>query len=245
MLHKLRFLSFFVLIAALLSACSGINPSANPSSSPTSQAASQALIPLTAAQATETLAAAQPAAPSSTAALPAATAVPSPAVTQAAVACKAPAALTPAETEGPYFKAGSPETTSLIGPGITGTHLLLTGYVLTQDCQPVANALLDFWQANAQGQYDNSGYTLRGHQFTDAGGRYQLETIVPGLYPGRTLHIHVKVQAPNGPILTSQVFFPGIQQNDSDSIYNPRLLIAVQDTSVGMLGSYNFVISLK
>ncbi len=41
-------------------------------------------------------------------------------------------------------------------------------------------------------------------------GRYTLETIVPGEYPGRTQHIHVKVQAPNGPILTTQIYFPGV-----------------------------------
>lgn len=72
----------------------------------------------------------------------------------------------------------------------------------------MAHALLDFRQANTQGQYENTGYTLHGHQYTDASGRYQLETIVPGLYPGRTLHIFIKVQALNRPILTTQVFFP-------------------------------------
>jgi hypothetical protein len=61
---------------------------------------------------------------------------------------------------------------------------------------PAANALLDFWQANPNGAYDNTGYTLRGHQYTDANGYYTLTTIVPGIYPGRTEHIHVKVQAP-------------------------------------------------
>ena len=96
-----------------------------------------------------------------------------------------------------------------------GVQLVLTGYVLTADCKPVAHALLDFWQADSGGNYDNSGYTLRGHQYSDATGRYQLVTVVPGLYPGRTEHIHVKVQAPNGPLLTTQLFFPGVQSNDS------------------------------
>ena len=125
-----------------------------------------------------------------------------------ALQCTSPAALSPALTEGPYFKANSPERTSLLEPGMTGTKLMLTGYVLTTDCQPVANALVDFWQADAEGQYDNSGYTLRGHQFTDANGRYQLETVVPGLYPGRTEHIHVKVQAPWRSCADHPVVFP-------------------------------------
>jgi protocatechuate 3,4-dioxygenase beta subunit len=141
--------------------------------------------------------------------------------------------------EGPFFTPRSPERTSLLEPGITGTTLKLTGYVLTQNCQPVAGALVDFWQADTEGQYDNSGYKLRGHQFTDEAGRYQLETIMPGLYPGRTEHIHVKVQAPNGPVLTTQLFFPGVAGNESDSIFDPSLVVNQQDAQTA---TFNFVI---
>ena len=158
-------------------------------------------------------------------------------------ACSSPASQTPAATEGPYFKANTPERASLIETGMEGPHLALSGYVLTVDCQPVANALLEFWQANAEGQYDNSGYTLRGHQFSDANGRYKLETIVPGLYPGRTEHIHVKVQAPDGPILTTQLFFPEVMSNQSDQIFDPALLIAIEANSEALLGSFDFIIS--
>ncbi len=161
-------------------------------------------------------------------------------------ACKSPAALTPAVTEGPYFTAGSPERATLIDSNTQGMILTLTGTVLTADCQPVAHALLDFWQANSEGQYDNAGYTLRGHQFTDENGRYRLETVIPGLYPGRTVHIHVKVQAPNGPLLTTQLFFPGVAGNQSDGIYDPALLITIQATDASsMQASYNFVIFSK
>lgn len=161
-----------------------------------------------------------------------------------AVTCAAPAALTVAETEGPYFKAGSPERASL-ATGLPGTQLTLTGYVLTADCKPVAHALLDFWQANASGQYDNAGFTLRGHQYTDASGKYHLETIVPGLYPGRTEHIHVKVQAPGASILTTQLFFPGVAQNDTDGIFDPSLVMKIQTASSAWTGSFNFVIAAK
>ena len=153
--------------------------------------------------------------------------------------------LTPPETEGPYFKAGSPERASLLDPGMTGTKLVLTGYVMTADCEPVAHALLDFWQANDHGQYDNSGYTLRGHQFTDSAGRYKLITIVPGLYPGRTEHIHVKVQGLKGSILTTQLYMPGVPQNQADSIFDPKLVMTVQDTSDGVAATFNFVISAQ
>jgi protocatechuate 3,4-dioxygenase beta subunit len=152
--------------------------------------------------------------------------------------------LTVSETEGPYYKAGSPETTDLVQSGMPGEVITITGQVLDQNGNPVANAWLDFWQANASGAYDNSGYTLRGHQYTDANGYYTLTTVVPGLYPGRTEHIHVKVQAPNGPVLTTQLFFPGVAQNSRDSIYDPSLLLNVADHGDGTLSAiYNFVVA--
>jgi protocatechuate 3,4-dioxygenase beta subunit len=152
--------------------------------------------------------------------------------------------VTPRQTEGPYYKPRSPERTSLLEPGITGTHILLTGYVLSRRCQPMARALLDFWQADAQGQYDNQGYRCRGHQFTDDAGRYRLETIAPGLYPGRTRHIHVKVQAPNRPILTTQLYFPGEPRNARDGIFNPALVMATQDTADGKVAIFNFILDI-
>ena len=128
---------------------------------------------------------------------------------------------------------------------MTGTRLILTGYVLDANCQPIANAWLDFWQTDDEGEYDNAGYVMRGHQFADANGRYQLETVLPGLYPGRTRHIHVKVQAPDGPILTSQVYFPGEPANTSDGIFDSALIADVQTTADGLIGTFNFVINAK
>lgn len=162
-----------------------------------------------------------------------------------ALACNAgntSASVTPSLTEGPYYKAGSPEQANLYQDGMAGTKLVITGYVYDTNCQPVANAWLDFWQADANGKYDNSGYTLRGHQYTDANGRFTLTTVVPGIYPGRTEHIHVKVQASDGQVITSQLFFPGVTQNDSDGIYNASLLIAITETSDSLQGQYNFVV---
>jgi protocatechuate 3,4-dioxygenase beta subunit len=132
---------------------------------------------------------------------------------------------TPELTEGPYFSSGSPQRRSLVTRGMRGTRLTITGYVLTTACKPLRRAKLDFWQADASGVYDNDGYRLRGHQFTDSAGRYRLDTIVPGLYPGRTKHIHVKVQRPGGQVLTSQLFFPGVSANRRDGLYESDLLL--------------------
>jgi protocatechuate 3,4-dioxygenase beta subunit len=149
-----------------------------------------------------------------------------------------------AETEGPYFTPDSPERTSLLESGLEGTLLTLSGLVLTRRCQPVEGALLDFWQADDAGNYDNEGYRLRGHQFTDASGAFRLETIVPGLYPGRTRHIHVKVQAPGEPILTTQLFFPGEERNASDGIFHASLMMQITEGSDGNEGRFNFVLDL-
>ncbi|HTP11247.1 MAG TPA: dioxygenase [Anaerolineae bacterium] len=157
--------------------------------------------------------------------------------------CQSPATLTPAQTEGPYYKPNSPERTSLIEPGMGGTQLIVTGYVFTLDCKPIAKAWLDFWQADDKGAYDNAGYRLRGHLFTDETGRYTLETIVPGEYPGRTEHIHVKVQPPNGSILTTQLYFPGVAANERDSIFDPALLADVQGTADGEVATFDFVVN--
>jgi protocatechuate 3,4-dioxygenase beta subunit len=132
------------------------------------------------------------------------------------------------QTEGPYFKPSSPERASLVTDGMPGTRLIVAGAVVSTDCRPIADALLDFWQANDAGEYDNAGFTLRGHQFTDGRGRFRLTTVVPGLYPGRTRHIHVKVQKPHGQVLTTQLYFPGEPRNASDGIFDSALLMDVK-----------------
>jgi protocatechuate 3,4-dioxygenase beta subunit len=132
---------------------------------------------------------------------------------------------TPEQTEGPFFTPDSPERTSLLEPGIAGTVLLLRGRVLDTDCRPIPGALVDFWQADGEGVYDNTGYRLRGHQFADGEGGYELRTVVPGAYTGRTRHIHVKAQPEGGSVLTTQLYFPDEPANDSDGIFDPVLLV--------------------
>ncbi len=167
-------------------------------------------------------------------------------VTPPAAACTSETRVTPSETAGPFYKSGSPERVSMLEPNMAGTKLIVTGYVLSRgDCRPVARAWLDFWQASDSGVYDNAGYRLRGHQFADGAGLFYLETIMPGLYPGRTRHIHVKVRAPNGPTLTTQIFFPGEARNQSDGIFNRALLADVRDGAGGKVAAFNFVVDTR
>jgi protocatechuate 3,4-dioxygenase beta subunit len=152
---------------------------------------------------------------------------------------------TPALTEGPYFTPNSPRRKTILPAGAGGTRLTLSGRVLTTAGRPVANALIDFWQASARGVYDNDGYRFRGHQFTDARGRYALLTVIPGLYPGRTKHIHVKAQAPRKPVLTTQLFFPGVAGNASDGIFDPECLVKRWRVANGRrLATFDFVLDL-
>jgi protocatechuate 3,4-dioxygenase beta subunit len=147
------------------------------------------------------------------------------------------------QTEGPFYTPDTPERQSLLEPGMAGTKLVVSGYVYDTACQPIPGALLDFWQADDAGVYDNTGYRLRGHQFADDEGRFVLETIVPGLYTGRTRHIHVKAQAPNQPVLTTQLYFPDEPANASDRIFDPALVMDVEDAADSEVGFFTFVLS--
>ena len=159
---------------------------------------------------------------------------------------------TPEQTEGPFYRLMSPAGARLRTADMVGTPLELTGRVLDKRGKPLANALLDFWQCDDKGVYDVRGFKLRGHQFTDAEGRYRLDTIVPGLYPGRTRHIHVKLQptgedTPADPgmlNLTTQVYFPGEPGNAKDEIFDPALVVAMDTAGAARLARFDFVLDL-
>lgn len=127
---------------------------------------------------------------------------------------------------------------------MAGTRLALSGRVFSRDCRPVAGARLDFWQADASGTYDNAGYRLRGNQTTGSDGRYALDTVVPGEYPGRTEHIHVKVQGSATGTLTTQLYFPGVSRNQQDSIFDPRLLLTVEPSATGLAATFDFILDV-
>lgn len=224
--RRLRFpvLVAAVLVASVAIACSDDGgDSGDPTAAPPSATVSAASSPASASSAT-----------------PASASTPAATATTAAVVCENPA-LTPAQTEGPYWTAGSPERASLLDPGMAGTRLVLTGVVVDEDCRPIAGALLDFWQADADGAYDNAGYTLRGRQTADANGAFRLETVVPGEYPGRTPHIHVKITPPGGATLTTQLYLD-VESNASDGIFDPALIMDATQTASGVDATFMFVV---
>lgn len=76
-------------------------------------------------------------------------------------------------------------------------------------------------------------------------GRYTLLTLVPGLYPGRTKHLHVKVQAPRKRALTTQLFFPGVAGNRGDGVFTSECLIRGWKLVNGRrVGRFDFVLDI-
>jgi protocatechuate 3,4-dioxygenase beta subunit len=147
--------------------------------------------------------------------------------------------ITPRQTEGPFYTPGTPLRTSLLEGG-EKTRFILAGRVLSPQCQPVRNALVDLWHCDEEGVYDNRGFRYRGHQFTDGEGRYRFETAVPALYPGRTRHFHVKVQPRGGRLLTTQLYWPDEATNRRDGIYRPELEMRIAKPREG---TFDFVLA--
>lgn len=162
--------------------------------------------------------------------------------TASAIPCSG--VLTSPNQEGPYYSPGSPERTSLIDEGLPGVPILIIGRVFDQNCDPIAGAKLDFWLADVNGEYDNVGYTLRGHLFTDENGNYALESIEPTPYTGRPPHVHAKVFAPDGrELLTTQMYFSG-SEGSSDVTALPDLLAEYlgADENGRQQALFNFVV---
>ncbi|MEM9335455.1 MAG: intradiol ring-cleavage dioxygenase [Pseudomonadota bacterium] len=152
-----------------------------------------------------------------------------------------------AQTEGPYYTPDTPLKPSLIEPGMQGQRLAFKGRIVTTDCQPVAGAVLDVWSCDADGVYHNDDFTLRGHVFTDAEGRFEIETIRPAMYTDfgffRTPHLHVKLQGKGTSLLTTQVYFPDEDTNAEDSIYDESLVMALSEQEDGsVVGEFDFVL---
>lgn len=151
--------------------------------------------------------------------------------------------LTPSQTEGPFFTPQSPQKRDFASDAPGGERMTIAGHVLTPTCQSVAKALVELWHADETGTYDTSGYKLRGHQFTDADGRWWFDSIVPGLYPGRTRHYHLKVQRQGGRVLTTQLYFPNEPGNERDGIFDAALVLDIAMTGDGKFGRYDFVVA--
>lgn len=138
------------------------------------------------------------------------------AVASGAVTC----VLAPELTEGPYYVPNEAVRRD-ITEGKPGTPLRLRLTVVSSStCKPINGAAVDIWHADASGVYSgvagNTGTFLRGIQRTDRHGLAVFDTIYPGWYQGRAVHIHVKVHVGGNVVHTGQLFFPDAL---SDQVY--------------------------
>lgn len=121
--------------------------------------------------------------------------------------------LSPVQTAGPFYLEDALLRQD-ITDGKPGIALKLQFEVLQLDgCQPLDDAALEVWHCDAQGAYsgvgaDQGSRFLRGVQITDAAGRAEFRSILPGYYPGRTNHVHLKVHLGERDIHTGQLYFP-------------------------------------
>jgi protocatechuate 3,4-dioxygenase beta subunit len=149
------------------------------------------------------------------------------------------------QTEGPFFKPRSPERSDLRESDTGGRKSELSGFVLARNCRPVHGAVVDLWHADEKGEYDNVGFRYRGHVVTGPDGTFRFRTIVPALYPGRTRHYHVKVQAPGSRLLTTQLYFPNEPANRRDGLFRHELLMRVADVGDDFTGRFDLVLDVR
>jgi len=149
---------------------------------------------------------------------------------------------TPSTTAGPFYKPSSPQRRDLRTEIGRGKPVDLVGFVLDTDCRPLSDVLVEIWHADDAGNYDSSGFLLRGHQRTDAQGRWAFQTIATKHYSNRTAHYHFRVQRSGGQALVTQLFLPGHPRNKGDGIFDPRLLLRMNRQASGDLGRFDFVL---
>jgi protocatechuate 3,4-dioxygenase beta subunit len=149
---------------------------------------------------------------------------------------------TPHEIEGPYFRLGAPMRSNLLEPG-DKPEIVLSGRVLNERGRPISGAVVNFWSSDAVGNYDMLGYRYTGYVLTDAEGRYEVTTIIPGCYqPREAKHIHVRVQGVSSPI-TTQLYVEGEPGNTDDNYYHPALVVPCTVDENGVKhGTFDFVI---
>lgn len=148
---------------------------------------------------------------------------------------------TPSDMEGPYYLPDAPFTNQIAPEGLAGQRLIISGTVYASDCAtPLAGAVVDVWQADANGEYDFSNqYILRGRVMTDENGRYEFETVMPGIYEPRPPHIHFKVSHGDAAPLTTQLYFEGHNNRG----VQPTLIIRAMPDGDVMRGTFDIVLA--
>ena len=150
--------------------------------------------------------------------------------------------VTPPHTEGPFYPIVSQtdkdaDLTMVAGSSeaAIGAAIIVEGQILDDSGAPIANAVVDIWQANAAGRYAHEAdpntapldpnFQSWAIMKTDDEGRYRFKTVKPGAYPvtddwSRPPHIHFKVSRRGFREITTQMYFEGEALNDVDQLLN-------------------------
>ncbi len=143
---------------------------------------------------------------------------------------------------GPFYRKGAMFRAKVTPPMEPGRLLVVSGRVWGEDTRkPLSMAVLDVWQANDKGVYDNQDpnnqpglteFTNRARMVADEAGRYEFESIHPGRYMisatvWRPEHIHFMVTHPGYKTLITQLYFEGDPHNAADDFIKPSLIMKV------------------
>ncbi|WP_068402061.1 catechol 1,2-dioxygenase [Kribbia dieselivorans] len=174
--------------------------------------------------------------------------------------------------EGPYYVPNAPEqgaNGSLpMRDDEPGQKMNFTGQVTSTDGSALGGAVVELWQADANGFYSQYApglpeWNLRGTFTTDDQGRFDIAGLQPapyqiptdgacgqliaaaGWHSWRPAHLHLKVSAPGHELLTAQLYFPGDPHNEDDiaSAVKPELMLNPQPQPDGTNKvEYDFVL---
>ena len=161
--------------------------------------------------------------------------------------------------QGPFYTANAPliQNNQLSDINESGERIIISGRVYNLDCsEAIPNTEIDIWHANNIGEYDNSGYNLRGKTISNSQGYYIFESIKPGLYLNgsiyRPSHIHFKITPPGFNTLITQLYFendPYIPTDAAASITSGqydatnRIIPLTQNTNGDLEGTWDIVIN--
>ncbi|RYH06636.1 hypothetical protein EU800_23165 [Tropicimonas sp. IMCC6043] len=148
---------------------------------------------------------------------------------------------TPPQSEGPFYPRSIPsdsdaDLTVFNGERAPGEVIEMVGRLFDAKGQVLSGGNIEIWHCDVNGVYAHVGQSTPpgfqgyGAVRTDGSGNYRFRTTRPGIYPGRTRHIHVKVRSADGADLTTQMYFPGEPGNERDGLLrrarDPGALIA-------------------
>lgn len=146
---------------------------------------------------------------------------------------------------GPYYQPNAPIRSKLAPDSHVGEILRVSGRVLAADCvTPLQNVIVDIWQANESGNYDDVWY--RGQVQTDADGTYEFETVVPKGYGAGTAyrppHIHFKIWQAGRELITSQMFLPASRAQGIAEAYIMKIETSEMQGVTEHRGTHNIVV---